>query len=182
MGTDLLLPSQPWMDCDLWVTLQRVLRQRRALKLASPRRHLQSPLHLCPWPPQASPCFSFHTLPASSTTSITSAPSTSSATSSSAPATSLPSALCTTAVLGLDVLCYVPRRCPLRRAGAALSRGLVRQAHAAQRVLEQQGQVVPVGAASSTSISYTSYQCGGAGQWLPSVVMVVWPVAGAHRC
>lgn len=97
-------------------------------------RPLVDPAHITA--PQASPCFSFHTLPANSTS--TSAPA------SSTPSTSLPSALCTTAVLGLDVLCYMPRRCPLRRAGAVLTRGLVRQAHAAQRVLEQQGQVVPV--------------------------------------
>ncbi|GIL51741.1 hypothetical protein Vafri_7664 [Volvox africanus] len=51
----------------------------------------------------------------------------------------------TEALLRLDVLSYVRRNCSLGAAAAALSRGIIRQLHAAQRVLEKlNGQVLPV--------------------------------------
>ncbi|GLI69235.1 hypothetical protein VaNZ11_013810 [Volvox africanus] len=55
------------------------------------------------------------------------------------------SANCRTETLRLDVLSYVRRNCSLGAAAAALSRGIIRQLHAAQRVLEKHnGQVLPV--------------------------------------
>ncbi|GIL86704.1 hypothetical protein Vretifemale_14951 [Volvox reticuliferus] len=54
-------------------------------------------------------------------------------------------ATCRTETLRLDVLSYVRRNCSLGAAVAALSRGIIRQLHAAQRVLEKlNGQVLLV--------------------------------------
>ncbi|GLC50821.1 hypothetical protein PLESTB_000435800 [Pleodorina starrii] len=54
-------------------------------------------------------------------------------------------ATCRSTTLRLDALCYVRRDCRLGAAAGALSRGIVRQVQAAQRVLEKQdGKVLPV--------------------------------------
>ncbi|PNH04300.1 putative Ufm1-specific protease [Tetrabaena socialis] len=53
-------------------------------------------------------------------------------------------AVCRSAALRLDVLCFAPRRCTVRWAVAALTQGLVRQANAAQRLLARQGKAVQV--------------------------------------
>ncbi|KXZ57017.1 hypothetical protein GPECTOR_1g919 [Gonium pectorale] len=54
------------------------------------------------------------------------------------------SASCRSTTLRLDALSYVPRSCPLSQAAAALQAALVRQLHAAQRLLAKQGAVLPV--------------------------------------